>query len=266
MLNTSSTSPCSSPIKTCQVDALSVRVYNSSNELAQDAACLAQNYLQSLIAQQGTASIILATGNSQIQFLEALKSDESLDWSRITCFHLDEYLGIAANHPASFRRYLRDRIEKSANPRQFHYIEGDATEPLAECDRYTKLLTAQPIDLCCLGLGRNGHLAFNEPSVADFKDSHSVKLVKLDESTRQHQVQGGYFPNLEAVPQYAFTLTIPTICSAKKILCLAPSKGKRHAAYKMLQGAISTKFPASVLRTQAQAVLFLDVDSAEELL
>lgn len=261
MPNTFSTSSSSSPIKTFQVDALSVRVYNSSNELAQDAACLAQNYLQSLIAQQGTASIILATGNSQIQFLEALKSCESLDWSRITCFHLDEYLGIAADHPASFRRYLHDRIEKSVNPRQFHYIEGDTTEPLAECDRYTKLLTAQPIDLCCLGLGGNGHLAFNEPSVADFKDSHCVKLVKLDESTRQHQVEGKYFPNLESVPQYAFTLTIPAICSAKKILCLAPSESKRHAVDTMLQGAIGSEFPASVLRKQAQAALFLDVNS-----
>jgi glucosamine-6-phosphate deaminase len=266
MSNTSSTFPSSSPSKIFQVDALSVRVYNSCCELAQEAALLAQNYLQSLIAQQGAASVILATGNSQIQFLEALKGFGGVDWSRVTFFHLDEYLGIDADHPASFRRYLRDRVEKWVNPLQFHYIEGDALEPLAECDRYTKLLRAQAIDLCCLGVGENGHLAFNEPSVADFNDPHSVKLVKLDKSTRQHQVEGGDFPHLEAVPQYAFTLTIPMICSAKKILCLAPSERKRHAVYKMLQGTISTKYPASVLRTQAQATLFLDIDSARELL
>jgi glucosamine-6-phosphate deaminase len=265
MSNTSRTFPSSSPSKIFQVDALSVRVYNSSGELAQDAALLAQNYLQSLIAQQGTASVILATGNSQIQFLEALKGVGGVDWSRVTLFHLDEYLGIDADHPASFRRYLRDRVEKQVNPLQFHYIEGDAKEPLAECDRYTKLLKAQPIDLCCLGLGENGHLAFNEPSVADFNDSHSVKLVKLDKSTREHPVEGGDFPHLEAVPQYAFTLTIPMICSAKKILCLVPSERKRHAVYQMLQGSISTEFPASVLRTQAQATLFLDANSAREL-
>lgn len=261
----SSTSPSSSPIKTFCVDALSVRVYNSCCELAQDAALIAGNYLQSLIAQQGTASVILATGNSQIQFLEALESFRSMDWSRITLFHLDEYLGIDSDHAASFRRYLRERVEKHVNPFQFHYIEGDAKEPLAECDRYTKLLRAQPIDLCCLGLGENGHLAFNEPEVADFNDPHSVKLVKLEKSTRQHQVEGGDFPHLEAVPQYAFTLTIPMICSAKKILCLAPSSRKANAVDKMLQETISTKCPASVLRTQAHATLFLDVDSAREL-
>ncbi len=266
MLNTSSTYPSSSPIKTFQVDALSVRVSKSSRELALDAARLAQSYLQSLIAQQGSASVILATGNSQIQFLEALIDCEGVDWSRITFFHLDEYLGIDAEHPASFRRYLRDRVEKQINPFQFHYIEGDALEPLAECDRYTKLLSAQPIDLCCLGVGGNGHLAFNEPSVADFNDPHSVKLVKLDQSTRQQQVEGSFFPHLEAVPQYALTLTIPMICSAKKILCLAPSERKRHAVYKMLQGEINPNFPASVLRTQEQATLFLDTDSATELL
>ncbi len=265
MPNTPSTSPSSSSIKTFQADALSVCVYNSSRELAQDAALLARNYLQSLIAQQGAATVILATGNSQIQFLEALSSFGGVDWSRVTLFHLDEYLGIDANHSASFRRYLRDRVEKQVNPLQFHYIEGDAKEPLAECDRYTKLLLAQPIDLCCLGLGENGHLAFNEPSVADFNDPHSVKLVKLDKSTRQHQLEGGDFPHLEAVPQYAFTLTIPMICSAKKILCLVPSERKRLAVYQMLQGSISTEFPASVLRTQAQATLFLDADSAREL-
>ena len=266
MSNPFSTFLSSSPTKIFQVDALSVRVYNSSCELAQEAALLAQNYLQSLIAQQGAASVILATGNSQIQFLEALKGFGGVDWSRVTFFHLDEYLGIDADHPASFRRYLRDRVEKWINPFQFHYIEGDAQQPLAECDRYTKLLRAQPIDLCCLGVGENGHLAFNEPSVADFNDPHCVKLVKLDKSTRQHQVEGGDFPHFEAVPQYAFTLTIPMICSAKKILCLAPSERKRYAVYQMLQGAISTKYPASVLRTQAQATLFLDIDSARELL
>lgn len=257
--------PSSSPIKTFAVDALSVRVYNSSTELAQDAALLAQNYLQSLITQNGSASVILATGNSPIQFLENLTGLGGVDWSRVTFFHLDEYLGINANHPASFRRYLRDRVEQQVNPLQFHYIEGDALEPLAECDRYTQLLNAQPIDLCCLGIGENGHLAYNEPSVANFNDPHSVKLVKLDESTRQHQVEGGDFPYLEAVPQYAFTLTLPMICSAKKILCLVPSEPKRLAVYQMLQGEVSPQFPASVLRTQAQATLFLDVDSAREL-
>jgi glucosamine-6-phosphate deaminase len=135
-------------------------------------------------------------------------------------------------------------------------------QPVAECERYTQLLLAQPIDLCCLGLGENGHLAFNEPFVADFDDPHSVKLVKLELTTRQQQVRQGHFPILESVPQYAFTLTIPMLCSARKILCLAPEKRKALAVKEMLNRPIFTDYPASVLRGQAQATLFLDKDSA----
>ncbi len=255
-------SPSPTPPKIFQVDALSVRLYNQQAEMVRDVARLAQNYLLHKISQQGTAAVILATGNSQIQFLEALIALGSVDWSKITLFHLDEYLGIDANHPASFRRYMRERVEKRVQPKQFQYIAGDAMQPLAECARYAKLLQAQPIDLCCLGIGDNGHLAFNEPSVADFKDPHSVKLVKLDKATRQQQVNQGHFPTIDAVPQYAFTLTIPMICAAKKILCLAPEKRKASVVKEVLQGAISTSYPASILRTQAQAMLFLDTDSA----
>jgi len=254
-------SPLPRPAKTFHVDALAVCVYNSAAALAYEVAQLAQNYLQDILTQQSAAAVLLATGNSQIKFLDALIALGGVDWSRITLFHLDEYLGIDAAHSASFRRYLRDRVESRVNPSQFHYIEGDALQPLAECDRYTKLLQAQPIDLCCLGLGENAHLAFNEPSVADFEDTHSVKLVKLSDSTRQQQVDGGFFPVIEAVPQYAFTTTLPMICSAKKILCLAPEKRKSKAVKDMLKGSISKDCPASVLRTQAQATLFLDADS-----
>lgn len=251
--------------ETFQTDVLSVRLFHSASELAQDAALFVRNYLQDILTQQQTASVVLATGNSQIQFLDALIALGGVDWSRITLFHLDEYLGIDADHPASFRRYLRERVEYRVNPYKFHYLEGDTLEPLAECDRYTQLLLAQPIDLCCLGLGKNGHLAFNEPSVADFNDPERVKLVKLDKETRLAQVDGGHFSNLEAVPQYAFTLTIPMICAAKKILCLAPAKHKALAVKEMLLGALSTSCPASILRTQAQATLFLDADSASQL-
>lgn len=250
------------PTQTFQVDSLSVNLYNGEAELAHDVAQLVQNYLQDTLSQQGTATVILATGNSQIKFLEALINLGGVDWSKVTLFHLDEYLGIDANHSASFRRYLQERVETLVKPKQFHYIEGDALQPLAECERYSKLLQAQPIDLCCLGLGENGHLAFNEPSVADFNDTQSVKLVKLDKSTRLYQVDGGHFPFLEAVPQYAFTLTISMICSARKILCLAPGKRKASAVKEMLQRSIFQGYPASILRTQAQATLFLDADSA----
>lgn len=249
------------PIKEFTVDQLSVRSHKSETELAQDAALIAKNYLQSVINKQGMASMILATGNSQIKFLENLTSLDGIDWSKITLFHLDEYLGINGNHPSSFRSYLRERVENLVKPRQFHYIEGDTLQPLDECDRYSKLLQAQAIDLCCLGIGENGHLAFNEPSVANFDDSHLVKLVKLDSKNLQQQVKQGHFSSIESVPKYAFTLTIPMICSAKKILCLAPHKQKAKVIKKMLQKEISSNCPASILRNKPQSTLFLDLDS-----
>lgn len=265
MYNPSNTSQLHTPVKTFQVDALAVRLYNQETELTQEAAKIAQHYLQHLLTQQSSAAVLLATGNSQIKFLEALISLGGIDWSRIALFHLDEYLGITAEHPASFRRYLRERVERWVQPAVFHYIEGDTMQPLAECQRYTQLLMAQPIDLCCLGLGDNGHLAFNEPSVADFYDPHYVKLVKLELATRQQQVRQGHFPVLEAVPQYAFTLTIPMLCLARKILCLVAGKHKALAVKEMLHQPILAEYPASVLRTTAQATLFLDADAAKEL-
>ncbi len=244
------------------IDKLLVNVYNSEVEIAQDAAEIASKYLYQVLETQETATVLLATGNSQLKFLEALIDLGSVDWSRITCFHLDEYLGISSDHSASFRRYLREKVDLKVDPKVFNYIEGDTLQPLKECDRYSQLLQAQPIDLCLLGIGENGHLAFNDPTVADFDDPYKVKLVKLDEINRQQQVSTGYFPNIESVPQYAFTLTIPTICAAKKIICLAPAQRKAKIIKTMLQGNITPTCPASILRQQPQAILFLDSDSA----
>ncbi|MBD2596450.1 glucosamine-6-phosphate deaminase [Nostoc spongiaeforme FACHB-130] len=245
-----------------RVDDLQVQVYNSEAEMAENVAQITRKYLKDILAKQGKAAVLLATGNSQLKFLDALIKLGGVDWSKITLFHLDEYLGITADHPASFRRYLRERVENKLTPQEFHYIEGDTLEPVAECDRYTQLLQAQPIDLCCLGIGENGHLAFNDPDVANFHDPYSVKLVKLDIVNRQQQVNTGHFPNIDSVPQYAFTVTLPLICTAKKIICLAPEKRKAQIVKQMLQQIISTDCPASILRRQSQATLFLDVDSA----
>jgi len=251
-----------SPVKIFQADALVVRVYRAQSDLARDAAAMAQRHLQETLARQGAASVILATGNSQLEFLDTLVALGGVDWSHVTLFHMDEYLGIDANHHASFRRYLRERVESRVRPGRFHYLEGDALLPLKECERYAKLLAAQPIDLCCLGIGENGHLAFNDPPVADFNDPHPVKLVKLDEACRRQQVGEGHFPNLEAVPQYAFTLTIPTLCSARRMLCIVPERRKAQAVKETLRGPISPACPASFLRQQSHCALFLDSDSA----
>jgi glucosamine-6-phosphate deaminase len=250
------------PAKAFSADSLPVRVYASQADMARDVARIAGECLADALERRGSAAVILATGNSQIQFLEALIALGGVDWSKITLFHMDEYLGIDANHPASFRRYMRERVEARVHPRAFHYLNGNALLPLDECARYGKLLQGQPIDLCCLGIGENGHLAFNDPPVANFEDPHQVKLVQLDEACRQQQTNEGHFPNIASVPQYAFTLSIPALCSAKRMLCVAPEKRKAKAVRDALRGPISTQCPASWLRRQSHAMLFLDSDSA----
>ena len=245
-----------SDTQTVKVDDLSVVIANSAEELAQNAANLARQYLQSLLARQDTVSVILATGNSQLKFLDAIARGNELDWSRIILFHLDGYLGISPEHPSSFRYYLHHKVERRVQPGTFNYIQGDAPQPLAECFRYSQLLQQQKIDLCMLGIGDSGHLAFNEPSVADLDDSEVIKLVRLETKTRQQEVNRGYFDDLADVPKYAYTLTIPTICSAKKIFCLAGGDRKAELVRRTLKDAIATEFPATILRTLPQAVLF----------
>jgi glucosamine-6-phosphate deaminase len=248
--------------KSFYVDHLLVQIYDSEAKMSENVANITHQYLLNLLDKQDQVAILLATGNSQIRFLDALIALGRIDWSRIILFHLDEYLGITSDHPASFRRYLQERVEKKVSPQRFYYIAGDTLQPIAECDRYTQLLENQPIDLCCLGIGENGHLAFNDPAVADFDDPAKVKLVKLDDVNRQQQVNTGYFTNLADVPQYAFTVTIPMICSAKKIICLAPANRKAKIVKTLLTGDITTNCPASILRQQPQANLFLDIHSA----
>ncbi|MBK7999279.1 MAG: glucosamine-6-phosphate deaminase [Verrucomicrobia bacterium] len=243
-------------------DALAVRIYDTQSNLAADAAKQAQVCLNDVLHRNGSAAVILATGNSQLQFLDALVELGGVDWLRVTLFHMDEYLGITDQHRASFRRYMRERVEARVKPRKFHYLAGDALLPLSECERYSHLLAAQPIDLCCLGIGENGHIAFNDPPVADFSDPHKVKLVKLDEACRLQQVGEGHFPNLDAVPQYAFTLTIPMLCSARRMLCIVPERRKAQAVHDSLKGPIVTACPGSFLRRQSHCTLFLDAESA----
>ena len=251
-----------SPVRSFNVDQLPVEVFASNDAMSEFVAHHVRSILIDAVARQGSAAAILATGNSQIRFLKRLVELGGIDWSRVTLFHMDEYLGVPADHPACFRRYMKERVASLVNPREFHYLAGDADLPLDECDRYTALLKAQPIDLCCMGVGENGHIAFNDPPVARFDDPHWVKLVKLDDACKMQQVKEGHFPSLEAVPPYALTLTVPALLAAKTILCLAPEKRKAVPVKNMLEGPIATSCPASALRTCAQATLLLDTDSA----
>ena len=249
-------------VKSFKADDLSVQVFNTLDDLASDAALEVNTFLRATLKEKGSAAAVLATGNSQIQFLKKLVSLEGVDWSKITLFHMDEYLGIDENDKASFRRYLRERVQTLVRPKEFHFINGDSDLPLDECDRYERHLMAQAIDLCCLGIGENGHLAFNDPPVARFEEKRFIKLVKLDHACKMQQVREGHFPSLEAVPPYAMTLTIPALCSARRMICIAPEKRKAEAVRNALRGPISTDCPASFLRRQKHCALLLDHDSA----
>jgi len=251
-----------SPLRTFRADQLAVEVFASNDALSEHVAHRVQRLLATAVERQGSAAAILATGNSQIRFLKRLTELGGVDWSRVTLFHMDEYLGLPADHPAGFRRYMKDRVESLVHPRAFHYIAGDADLPQVECDRYTALLRSQPVDLCCMGIGENGHLAFNDPPVARFDDTAYVKLVKLDHACKMQQVREGHFPGLEAVPGYALTLTVPALMTARTVLCLAPEKRKSNSVRDALQGPVSTACPASFLRRQPHATLLLDTDSA----
>jgi glucosamine-6-phosphate deaminase len=249
-------------LRTFQVDSLQVEVYRQEVDLVTNLVGQTRSNLRATIDRQGTATAILASGGSQIKFLDALTKCPDIDWHRITLFHLDEYLGIEGKHPASFQRYMRELVTDRVNPLQFNYLDGNTLEPMAECDRYYRLLSAKSIDLCFLGIGETGHIAFNDPEVADFSDRYPVKLVKLADKSRQQQVNGGFFDRIEAVPQYALTLTLPTICQAQKIYCLAMGTKKAQIIKTMLTGEITPTCPASILRKYPTATLYLDEESA----
>ncbi len=249
-------------IKRFTVDALSVQVFEKPATLSRSVAGDVNAYLLDTLNRQGTARVILATGNSQLQFLEDLAGLGGVDWSKVTLFHMDEYLGVSKEHPACFRRYMYDRVEQKLHPAEFHYLDGDALQPIRECDRYECLLREAPIDLCCLGIGDNGHLAFNDPPVADFGEARLVKIVKLDDVCKTQQVNQGHFADLQAVPAYALTLTVPALCMARKMICLCPGAHKAKPVRAALEGPIDPICPASVLRNQSHAVLCLDAAAA----
>ena len=250
----------SSP-KRLKIDQLEVKVYLSKEEVGQAAAEYVADTLNDAIEKQGKATVILATGASQFEFLDALRS-KSVDWSKITAFHLDEYKDMSIEHPASFRKYLKERILDEVNPAQVYFLLGDAADIKAEVERYEALLKQHEIDIACIGIGENGHLAFNDPPVADFNDPKLVKVVRLDEACRRQQLGEGWFPTLDDVPTHALSLTLPAILRCRTISCVVPDERKAKAVHDALYGEISTVCPASVLRRHDKTVLWLDEKAA----
>jgi len=249
------------PISAFAVDTLAVEIYPDKASLSSAAADFVAAQIRAAIAAQGNARVIFATGASQYDFLDALCAAPEIDWTQVTAFHLDEYVGIGPDHPASFRRYLQERLFRRLPFGAVHLLQGDAPDPAAECRRYAALLAAAPVDIACVGIGENGHLAFNDPP-ADFTTSAGVHVVQLDEACRMQQVGEGHFPNLAAVPPQALSMTIPAILSAQIISCVVPDARKANAVACTLAGPIAPACPASALRTHPRCRLYLDTASA----
>lgn len=248
--------------ETLTYEHLTVEIQPDMTSLGQAAAAEAAHTLQRAIEIKGQANLILATGNSQLSLFEALRQSNGIDWGRVHVFHMDEYLGLPETHPASFRSFIRREIVEPLGVGTFYGIEGDAADPKKVIEAYTELLKRYPADLCCMGIGENGHIAFNDPPYADFNDSERVKIVELDEVSRRQQVMEGHFPSLEAVPKQAITLTIPTLLAAKQVLVIVPETRKAKAVRDALEGPIVEDCPASVLRRVSHAMLYLDTNAA----
>ena len=213
-----------------------------------------------LLAAQPGVRMIFAAAPSQRETLAELARAEGIDWSRVTAFHMDEYLGLPADAPQRFGRFLEEHLFAAVRPGRVHLIDG-AADPADECRRYAALLAAAPIDVVCLGVGENGHIAFNDPPVADFHDPVPMKVVTLDDACRRQQVNDGCFPALADVPTRALSLTIPSLMAGRHLCCAVPGPTKRAAVARLLSGAVGTDCPATILRTHADCTLHVDAES-----
>lgn len=252
------------PLREEKFEDLPISIYQTNEKLGAAAAEEAVAVIQDAIHKKGVANVILATGNSQLTFLATLRM-MPIEWSKVNVFHMDEYIGLAPMHPASFPLFLKRHLLDSVHPKAFFPVPGGTQNTAQDCKAYEELLRAYPADLCVLGIGENGHLAFNDPPYADFDDPAWVKVVKLDEVSRQQQVGEGHFASLVDVPTHAITLTIPALLAARCVLAIVPEARKADTVYRTLYGAISEECPSSILRRTPHAHLFLDSDSAKRI-
>lgn len=219
--------------------------------------------IREALKQQGAATIVLATGTSQFEMLEALVAAPDIDWQRVTCFHLDEYIGLPVSHGASFRRFLKERFAERVpgGPAAFHYIDGEASDPDAEAARLDRLIGSASVDVAFIGIGENGHLAFNDPP-ADFETDKPYLVVTLDQACRRQQMGEGWFPTLDDVPTQAISMSVRRILAARKLIVTVPDARKADAVAKALEGPLTNAVPASILRTHPDCGMFLDEDAA----
>jgi len=248
-------------MESMKCDRMEVSILESNESLGAVAADDLAEIIRSTIAEREEASIIVATGNSQITFMKALRAEQDIAWDRVTVFHMDEYLGMSDQHPASFRRYIREQLTDTVHPRAFYAIRGDAEDIEAELIRYASALEEHQPVACVLGIGENGHLAFNDPP-ADFDTSSVMHTVTLDAVARRQQVREGHFATLDDVPRRALSLTVPALLKPPHVLAVVPELRKASAVKAALEGSVSPNCPASILRTLPHVKLYLDRESA----
>ena len=244
---------------------LPVKIFENRAEMGVAAAKDAAKIINETIAKNGVANVVFAAAPSQNDLLENLLK-EDIDWSKVRGLHQDEYIGIDASEPAGFGNFLNRAIFEKVNFKELHYLLCKADSAEEKCVEYTRLLNEYPIDLIFLGIGENGHLAFNDPAVADFDDPKMIKIVELDDVCRQQQVNDGCFATLNDVPKQAMTLTMSFIMSVPHAICVVPTIRKANAVYNALTGPVTTACPASILREHNDATLYLDKDSASKII
>ncbi len=249
-------------MKQFKKDQLHVKIYDTRIKMGAAAAKEASTAIREMLLTKASLNIIFAAAPSQNEFLKSLREDTSIPWAKINAFHMDEYIGLSQGSPSSFSGFLDDAVFNQVPFRHVHRFVGDAKDPGTECRRYGALLQENPADIVFMGIGENGHIAFNDPGAADFHDREIIKIVELDHACRQQQVNDGCFPSLADVPSCAFTVTIPALLRAEKIFCIVPGVRKAAAVKQTLEGPISETCPASILRTKKDAFLYLDQDSA----
>ena len=250
-------------MKAYKVDKLSVEIYENRTLMGEGAKRDIKAKIAQLLSQKQEINMIFAAAPSQNDVLKALVEDKTIAWNRVNAYHMDEYIGLDKDAPQGFGNFLKSHIFGLVPFKSVNYIDITTTDPEKEAERYGKLLNENLTDIVIMGIGENGHIAFNDPPVADFKDAKTVKPVKLDEICRQQQVNDGCFATIDDVPTHAMTLTVPTLVRAPYLFCIVPAPTKANAVYETLNGTIDEHCPASILRLHDNAVLYLDDQSSK---
>ena len=252
-------------VSSFQKDKLRAQVYPTRREMGLAAAKNVAEKICTLLAQQAEVNMIFAAAPSQNEFLKVLSGSNHIDWQRINAFHMDEYVGLPIDAPQGFGNFLKERIFDQVPFRSVNYLNGNHQQLDRECERYTALLQQHPVDVVCMGIGENGHIAFNDPHVARFDDPALVKVVDLDETCRMQQVNDGCFASIDEVPTHALTLTVPALMSGRYLFCMVPARSKAWAVYHTIHDPVSEAIPATCMRMHENAILYADAESTEML-